>query len=157
MNRLLRSLENVESRPPSRRTGLAVVVVSLLAMAGCAKHYVNEPLDGLDLKTGYRLLNETSDKSGNMLFILAFSGGGTRASTLDYGVLQELARTEIIIDGTKRRLLDEVDVISSVSGGSFTAAYYGLFGDRIFEDFEDKFLKVKVQSKLTGKMFNPFV
>ena len=25
-----------------------------------------------------------------------------------------------------------------MSGGSFTAAYYGLFGERIFEDFEEK-------------------
>ena len=146
-----------ESRPPSRRAGLSLLLIVLLALAGCAKHYVNEPLDALDLKTGYRYLNQPPKKSENMLLIVAFSGGGTRSSSLGYGVLQELARTEVVIDGTKRRLLDEVDVISSVSGGSFTAAYYGLFGDRIFEDFEDKFLKVKVQSKLTRKMFNPFV
>jgi NTE family protein len=38
-----------------------------------------------------------------------------------------------------------VDGISSVSGGSFTAGYYGLFGDRIFEDFENKFLKKNIQ------------
>ena len=141
----------------SRRAGLSLLLIALLALAGCAKHYVNEPLDALDLKTGYRYLNQPPKKSENMLLIVAFSGGGTRSSSLGYGVLQELARAEVVIDGTKRRLLDEVDVISSVSGGSFTAAYYGLFGDRIFEDFEDKFLKVKAQSKLTGKMFNPFV
>ena len=64
----------------------------------------------------------------------------TRAASLSYGVLEELARTEIEIHGTKRRLLDEVDMISSVSGGSFTAAYYALFGDRIFEYFEGCFL-----------------
>ena len=161
MHRLSRSLENhlpAESRQPSRRTGLTLVLVSLLAMAGCAKHYVNEPLDELDPETGYRFANEAfPHKSEQILLILAFSGGGTRASSLDYGVLQELARTEIVIDGTRRRLLDEIDVISSVSGGSFTAAYFGLFGDRIFEDFEEKFLKIKVQSKLTGKLFSPWV
>ncbi|MGF1684906.1 hypothetical protein [Photobacterium minamisatsumaniensis] len=37
-------------------------------------------------------------------------------------------------------LLDEIDFISSVSGGSFTAAYYGLYGDDIFDHFEDDFL-----------------
>ena len=92
MHRLSRCLENhlpVESRQPSRRAGLAVVLISLLAMAGCAKHYVNEPLDGLDPQTGYRYVNQDPpDKSEEILFILAFSGGGTRASTLDYGVLQ---------------------------------------------------------------------
>jgi len=33
----------------------------------------------------------------------------------------------VVIDGRKRRLVDEIDAISSVSGGSFTAGYYGLF------------------------------
>jgi NTE family protein len=66
-----------------------------------------------------------------------FSGGGTRASALAYGVLKELAATTVTIDGVQVRLLDEVDMISSVSGGSFTAAYYGLYGEKIFDDFEE--------------------
>jgi len=61
-----------------------------------------------------------------------------------------------MIDGKRRRLVDEIDVISSVSGGSFTAAYFGLFGDRIFEDFETKFLKFNVQGELFGRMLSPF-
>lgn len=143
---------------PFRRGSLAVLLIALLAMAGCAKHYVNEPLDKLDPDAGYRYLNQTqSGQSEALLVILAFSGGGTRAASLDYGVLRELARAEIVIDGIKRRLLDEIDVISSVSGGSFTASYFALFGDRIFEDFEEKFLKKNVQGKLTGKMFSPWV
>lgn len=161
MHRLGSCLENhlpVEPHRPPRRVSLSLLLTALLAMTGCAKHYVNEPLDELDPQTGYRFVNQDfPDKSEEILFILAFSGGGTRASTLDYGVLQELARTEFVINGTRKRLLDEIDVISAVSGGSFTAAYYGLFGDRIFEDFEDKFLKVKVQSKLTRKMFSPWL
>jgi NTE family protein len=52
-------------------------------------------------------------------------------------------------------LLDEIDVISSVSGGSFTAAYYGLFGERIFKDFEEVFLKRDVQGSLIHGLFNP--
>ena len=40
-----------------------------------------------------------------------------------------LRDTPVRIDGRDRRLLDEVDIISAVSGGSFTAAYYGLFGE----------------------------
>jgi NTE family protein len=63
-------------------------------------------------------------------------------------VLEKLKNTEVTIDGRKRRLLDEVDGISSVSGGSFTAGYYGLFGDRIFQDFAAKFLKKNIQGAL---------
>ena len=48
-----------------------------------------------------------------------------------------------------------MDVISSVSGGSFTAAYYGLFGDQLFEDFETVFLRRNVQSELLAALFNP--
>jgi NTE family protein len=87
--------------------------------------------------------------------MLAFSGGGTRAAALAYGVMLELRDTMVVIDGQQRRLLDEVDLISSVSGGSFTSAYYGLFGDRIFEDFEEVFLRRNVQGTLLRALFNP--
>ena len=55
----------------------------------------------------------------------------------------------------QRPLLDEVDIISSVSGGSFTAAYYGLFGDRIFDDYQDVFLSKNVQKVLINGLLNP--
>lgn len=93
--------------------------------------------------------------SGELSFILAFSGGGTRAAALAYGVLMELRDTEISIFGRPRRLLDEVDTISSVSGGSFTSAYYGLHGDRIFDDFETLFLKQDIQGILIRRLFSP--
>lgn len=60
-----------------------------------------------------------------------------------------------MIGGQQHRLLDEVDVITSVSGGSFTAAYYGLFGDRIFTDFETRFLRRDTQGELVNQLFNP--
>ena len=88
--------------------------------------------------------------------ILSFSGGGTRAAAFSYGVLEELRAREVTLEGRKRSLLNEVDFISGVSGGSFTAAYYGLFGDRIFEDFESRFLKKNIQGAITARTFlNP--
>jgi predicted acylesterase/phospholipase RssA len=51
---------------------------------------------------------------------IAISGGGSRASVFSAAVLFELQRYG---------LLQQVDVISSVSGGSFTAAYYVLSCD----------------------------
>jgi NTE family protein len=128
-----------------------------VVMVGCAHYPVNQPLNQVDPQGGYRpKFTGSPGNSENLLLYLSFSGGGTRAAALSYGVLEELRKTEVVIDGRKRRLLDEVDGISSVSGGSFTAGYYGLFGDRIFEDFESKFLKKSIQGALTRRtLFNP--
>jgi NTE family protein len=95
------------------------------------------------------------DRSSELLILVAFSGGGTRAASFAYGVLQELADTEVMAAEGARPLLKEIDMISSVSGGSFTSSYYGLYGDRIFEDFEERFLRKNVQGDLMWKLFNP--
>ena len=58
-------------------------------------------------------------------------------------------------NGEEKRLLDEIDYISSVSGGSFTAAYYGLHGDGIFDDFRKDFLEADVQKHLVMGLVNP--
>ncbi|MGE5238161.1 MAG: patatin-like phospholipase family protein [Chloroflexota bacterium] len=130
---------------------------ALILIAGCAHYPVNEPLKAYDPHGGYRGKNvRVPGKSDDLLLFVTFSGGGTRAAALSYGVLEQLARTEVVVEGKKRHLLDEVDVISAVSGGSFTAAYYGLFGERIFEDFESRFLRKNVQGALAARIFlNP--
>ena len=95
-------------------------------------------------------------RSDDAFFYIGMSGGGTRAAALSYGILQELRDTTYSNNGKEQRLLDEIDYISSVSGGSFTAAYYGLYGDRIFEDYETVFLRQNVQKTLIGSVLNPF-
>jgi NTE family protein len=89
--------------------------------------------------------------------ILTFSGGGTRAAALAYGVMQELRDTNINTGGNTENLLDQVDHISSVSGGSFTAAYYGLHGEGLFETFENDFLRVNFDKPLGFMLLNPGV
>ena len=129
----------------------------LLLASGCAHIPQNAPLISNDPSTGYRFRQTTSPtNSSDMLLMLAFSGGGTRAASLSYGVLEELARTPVGAEGKQHRLLDDVDIISSVSGGSFTAAYYALWGDRIFSDFESKFLKKHVQTDLLLRVLEPW-
>ncbi len=97
-----------------------------------------------------------NQRSDELSLFMAFSGGGTRSAALSYGVLKKMRDTRITIGNKQRRLLDEVDLISSVSGGSFTSAYFGLFGDRIFRDFEKKFLKRKIQTELLRlSVFSP--
>ena len=138
---------------------LLVLLLAMLTLAGCASRPINERLTQFDPQAGYRPYLQIQKRVNNdprTLFILAFSGGGTRAAALSYGVLDELRRTEIVIDGQRRRLIDEVDIITGVSGGSFTALAYALYGDRLFSEYEERFLKRDVQGALVSRALNPF-
>ncbi len=130
------------------RTTILVFGLCLLFLSACS---VTSPEMNRPLKAKSNSSESPQNKhsrSDELTLLMTFSGGGTRSAALSYGVLEHLRDTPITIGGKKRRLLDEIDLISSVSGGSFTSAYFGLFGDRIFTDFERKFLKKRVQTEL---------
>jgi NTE family protein len=129
----------------------------VLELAGCsAARFKNEPLAHWNPDAGYRAAHQISGhRSGELLLIVAFSGGGTRAAAFSYGVLEELRDTQVSINGQRRRLLDEIDLISGVSGGSFPAAYYGLYGDSIFSEFEPRFLKKNIEGVLMARLLMP--
>lgn len=136
---------------------MMLYLVLLAGLAGCATIYKNhnEPITKIDSQKGYRLASYRDGNYHDHMIFMAFSGGGTRAAALSYGVLKEMRDTQIDSEGKRLRLLDEVDSISSVSGGSFTAAYYGLFGDKVFTDYERVFLRQSIQGTLIRKLFNP--
>ena len=78
----------------NRIFGIALV---LSAVSGCATRPINEPIARFDPQAGYRpnlLISKRANNDPHTLFVLAFSGGGTRAAALSYGVLEELRRTE---------------------------------------------------------------
>ena len=130
----------------------------LALVSACSSVYKteNQAITQIDESAGYRRFDHNYKMdTGDTTVILAFSGGGTRAAALSYGVMQELRDTLIQSDGKSTRVLDEVDTISSVSGGSFTSAYYGLFGDQLFESYENDFLRRDVQATLIKGVLNP--
>jgi len=105
---------------------------------------------------GYRLADlPRPDQSDDLLVVLAISGGGMRAAALGYGVLEELRRTEVMVNGVKRRLLDEVDVISAVSGGTLPATYYSLRGEKTFDEFEERVLSRNLELELVLRIVTP--
>ena len=53
------------------------------------------------------------------------------------------------------RLIDEVDLVSSVSGGSVTAAYWALKGSDRLEDLKKQFLCKNVEGELIKTAVNP--
>ena len=133
------------------------LLAGLLLLASCASFMPgNPPLPKYAPETGYRFERlERGDNSDQLFVIVAFSGGGTRAAALAYGVLEALRDTTIAWQERRVSLLDEVDVISSISGGSFPAAYYALRGKDIFKEFPDRFLYRPVQSDLISLALSP--
>ena len=129
-----------------------------LLFGGCTSYFpVNAEIDRIAPASGYRAVRRWApERSNEVLMIVAFSGGGTRAAAFAYGVLEELAATPIEIEGRRVTALDEVDHITGVSGGSFPAAYYGLHGRGIFEDFEERFLRRNVQGALLSQLLWPW-
>ena len=115
------------SRAASVRAGLLVMCL-LVAIGGChilPGHWRpgwNEPWPAdkpVPDTAGSWKLSELERKDGRFV-ALAISGGGSRAANFGAAVMLELQQ---------RGLLDEVDVISGVSGGTLPAVYYGL-GDK---------------------------
>ena len=133
------------------------VVVALIMLGGCATRPINPPITQANLETGYTFQTRQKHfKSQENLVVLAFSGGGTRAAAFSYGVLEFLRRTEVMgSKGNTVRLLDAVSMITGVSGGSFTALAYGLYGEKLFADYEQRFLKRDVQGELIARLVNP--
>ena len=132
-------------------------VLLLLLATGCAHYQVNEQSTQFDRESGYRFeaLGPGPDNTDSLFVCLLFSGGGTRAASLSYGIMKALHETAIMVEGKEKTLLDEVDCISSVSGGSFTAAYYGLFRENLFQDFRSQFLEQNIQGMLAARLLHP--
>jgi NTE family protein len=129
------------------------LVIALLLCSACAYHTVNAPLQTTASPDyGYRFAN-VARPDDETFVIVTMSGGGTRAAAFAYGVLQKLAATKIHAGGSD--LLDSVDVISSVSGGSFTATYYALNGRAGLPEFKTKFLEPNVERRLISSAFLP--
>lgn len=93
---------------------------------------------------------------GSMVIGLAFSGGGVRASAFSYGVLRAL--DDIVVDQKpyRRTMIDNVRMISGVSGGAITAAYFGYRGRDDYRDFDARFLFQHAEASMQTSLASPF-
>jgi len=136
---------------------LTLALVACACLAGCAIRPITPALDHVVPGGGYRW-NPAIEVPGNdpqTLLVLTFSGGGTRAAAFAFGVLEELRRTPIAASTATRTALDEVDLVTGTSGGSFTALAYALYGTTLFDMYEEAFLKRNVEGALLERLFNP--
>ena len=102
--------------------------------------------------------NHTKQGQNNTFFAATFSGGGMRATALAYGALKALSNTEAYVPKTSTvpsKLINEFDVVSAVSGGSVTAAYWALYGADGLHNLKDLFLLENVQGQLLASAFHP--
>jgi NTE family protein len=135
------------------RRGVIAGLVLCIALGGCGSVYnlpQNQPLVGSVRATP--LGAEVPTSTDDILVSLAFSGGGTRAAAFSFGVLTELDRTRVRDRGKTVSLLDRVDFVSGVSGGSITAAYFGLRRREALSDFRERFLLRNAEEALNTKV-----
>jgi len=125
------------------RTVIVGGLLALLALAPAAcetvPDYPNRPLaDGSANPPPANLIGPDPQAP---LILIAFSGGGSRAAALGLGVLDELAGQTYPATGTPVPLIDRVKVVSSVSGGSVVAAWFGLVGPARLDELKSDFLE----------------
>ncbi len=163
MRRLLGRIANIPAPTGSKEPasghvpgvpGTAAACLAIaLALAGCGMGMRNAPINSAladapspaaEAAAGDPLAQEAAETAIG----LSFSGGGTRASAFAFGVLQELAKTEEH-NGARTPLIDRVSLVSGVSGGSVTAAYFALYGRDTLSDFRKRFLIQDVEASLS--------
>lgn len=126
--------------------------LTLLASCAAWNKPINEPLQGANAS----LVEVTPDSigAGELYVGLAFSGGGMRASAFAYGMLEEL-RAQGALTGTPDGLLDNVRLVSGVSGGSVTAAQFGLWGPQGLDGYRENYLITNAEKYMANSALNP--
>ena len=128
---------------------LVIVVVAVRRVTGLGNYY---KAVGVFVRGGVDLNDPTPFvklRLGKTAFGLACSGGGSRAAYLTAAIVREIHKSHIIADvsnGDSRDLIGQLDLVSSVSGGSLAAAYLvknirqlenASADDRVWQDYVD--------------------
>ena len=159
-------IRTVSTWRQKRRSGFlqvapACAAALLLAACSTTRPWVNQPITAESPSASTPIAAPTVEAAADarptpaIIAAVTLSGGGARAAAFGLGVLQELKETQFTWDGRQTTLLDEVGLVSGVSGGSVLAGYYAAFGDETFTRFERDFLLVNFQSSLVGDLTSP--
>lgn len=144
------AVKSIRRKPASLSTGFALVAVSSLLL-GCATSFDNQPLNRPITPGFVREAAAPRDIVGREVIGLSLSGGGMRAAAFSFGVLQALAGD----DGRAVDLFDDLTFISSVSGGSLTAAYVALHGREGLAHMRERVLLQDLERDLRVELLSP--
>ena len=125
-----------------------MIAASAVWLSACSlvAYQPTKTIDRVRENEGYRLeLSLQRSNQDNTLVIMMFSGGGTRAAALGYGVLTAFNDYPLLLNGRRTTLTASSDLVFGVSGGSVLAAYYALHGEQVIPRFEERFLKQNFQ------------
>ncbi len=123
------------------RRGIAALVVSL-GLVSCASETINLPINAPLADARQQGNWALGDPNYDETYIgLAFSGGGMRAAAFTYGALRELDAHRVATPAGVRPMTEAVELVGGVSGGSVTAAYFGLKGREGLPAFRSRFLE----------------
>lgn len=133
-----------------RIPSLAVAAAAVLLM-GCATSFDNLPLNRPITPEFVRQAAAPRDIVGRDVIGLSLSGGGMRAAAFSFGVLKALTGD----DGRSADVFDDLTFISSVSGGSLTAAYVALHGRDALLHMRERVLLQNLERDLRIDLWSP--
>ena len=116
-------------------SGRFAALALLAAAGGCATSQIAPPIN-LPPNGAAPTAPDGLNIEGDAI-ALSFSGGGARAAAFSLGVLEGL---QTMPDGRGQTLINRVVLVSGVSGGAITAAYFGQHGPGGLKDLRGAYL-----------------
>lgn len=143
-----------------RKTNFLAVTIIICLFISCNKNIIPDRTqfikDGdsipiVDLST-YKSVQERPNQDGDLAIAMSISGGGSRAANFGIGVMLGLENLQL---NDSQDVLDQVDYISTVSGGGFAGGAYinALYDHHFFkrkEPFQLRdYLDLQIREALT--------
>src|SRR5260221_1114934 len=135
----------------SRAQLAAALAVVAVGLSGCATVVFN-PASNAPLSAATPLnMGAPTDLMRENSIAVWFAGGGLCAAAFTHGVLTALESVRT----AEGDLVDDVALISSVSGSALTAAYYGVYGREGLARFRNEVLLPGFESGLRLSLLSP--
>lgn len=100
---------------------------------------------------------DNAEQDDATLMMVAFSGGGSRAAAVGWKTLETLQKASYPSaaggPGKESNLAREIDMVAGISGGSFAAAAWCLFGADL-APFQKRFVERNIQGELARNLFS---
>jgi len=156
----------VTSRKKKILIGLAIILLIVaglwLVLRNRAPRY-NEPLmtqsspPPSNDPAAMGMWPDKADQDDTTLMMVAFSGGGSRAAAVGWKTLDTLQQAPYPAvagsSGKESNLAREIDMVAGISGGSFAAAAWCLFGGDLVP-FQKRFVERNIQGALAKNLFS---